>query len=94
MLETIGIKEDEIQTALAELEALKETLEGIVITDGKETDGSGCTYDAMESVETAVGSAKTDMQMLISETITFLNGVQSTIQAADDASAKQIGGER
>lgn len=90
MLETIGLKEDKIQRAIAELGSLKETLNGITITNGKETGGSGYACDGMESVETAVGNAKTDMQTLISATVTFLEGVKTTFQTADKESAKKL----
>lgn len=90
---TIRLQEGKIQTAVAELENLRDTLEEIDIMKGKEDGGSGYTCDSMQVIEEAVGNVKASMQTLIETTVIFLNGTQGVLQSADEASGKRIGGE-
>ena len=90
MLGTIGIKEEKIEEAVLGIVRLKEKLEDIRLSEGKEAGGCGTTYEKMEEIETKVESLKDDVKKLIDATVIFLEGTKETVQKADDKAGKRL----
>lgn len=90
MLGTIGIKEEKIGEAVLKLVRLKEQLEEVKVSEGKEEGGGGTAYEKMEQIETKTTSARDNLKKLIDATVTFLEGTKESVQKMDKKAGKRM----
>lgn len=90
MLGTIGIKEEKIEEAVLGLVRLKEQLEEIKITEGKEDGGCGTAYEKMEQIDIKTISARDNLKKFLDATVTFLEGTKESVQKADKKAGNRM----
>lgn len=89
MSEKITMLQSEMLEKIGELEKIKSNLDDLKIIMGQSEGGRGTCKDAIIEIDETMGLILKNGKILISGTITMLNGIIDTFVTQDEALAKK-----